>query len=96
MTKRRNRCKSHDELSQLWQLLFNTTQLVDRATTQPILTLKEVAALTRLSVSQVSSRLSSYEQILKASPENPEEAPHNNNNTKEDLTWITEQQTLHS
>ena len=91
MTKRRNTLKAPSELSQLWQLRYNTTTLVDRATTQPILTLKEIAALTRLTVSQVGSRLNLYEQMRKASPENPEEASvAMNNNTREDLTWITE------
>ena len=97
MTKKHNRCKSPSELSQLWQLRYNTTKLVDRATTQPILTLKEVAALTRLSVSQVSIRLNLWEQMLKAAPENLEEAsPMRTQKSKEDLSWITEQATLHT
>ena len=89
------RCSSTSELSQLWYMRYATTSVATTDTSRPVLTLRTISKLTKLTVNQVSVRLAWYKERATVSMENPEEvnSPMQKANNEVDLSWVTQQET---
>ena len=89
------RCSTTTELAQLWYMRYGNTAVATTDTSRPVLTLRTIAKLTKMTVNQVSIRLSWYKEKAKVSIMNPEESNSmmDVRNKGDNLSWITEQAT---